>query len=181
MKKLLIIIFFISNVYCQNNNDINNIKNQFKLWQPILNDTSIISEVKYNIVFGKNYEYEKWVEKVEDSSIFIASEVRIYTDNKLGNVLKIFETSPSGDWFISSEHYYRPGGKLYFIFWSMNTFYAEDALTVERRVYFNPKGEKIRALESVYKMNTKDIVENANYFDKEINHWKSFNKLPFNQ
>ena len=171
---LLSLVLFTAQI-----DNINYIKEQFKQWQPILHDSTSKSLTYYHVIWGKNYENEKWIENIEDSSVFVDQGLDFFKNTKLGYVIKRQETSPSGDWFINSEHYFYPNGNLYFIFWSMNTFYSEFPLTVERRLYFDREVTLIKKLESVYEMNTKNNVENINYYDKDVNYWKNVKQIKF--
>ena len=163
----------------QESSEIQEIRAQFKLWQIHLKEKKLQAMKFFHIYTGDNFSIDKWVDTVDSvSDAFVGEEINIYKIKDVGSVLFIDETSPSGDWFARSEHYYWPSGKLYFVFWAMNTFNAEPPSTVERRIYFNKKGDVIRRLESVYKMNTRQKIKEPNYMDKKVIYWRALKNLP---
>ncbi len=156
------------------------IRHQFKRWQQALERGDISSQKLYHVYYGDNYEEDEWVDSTRAiKGRFVGEEVTDYMDYKLGISLKVIENSPSGDWSIRSEHYYWPSKKLFFVFWAMNTFQADEPVTVERRLYFNLEGEVIRRLESVYKMNSRVQIEEPNYFDQKAMYWPEVDSIPF--
>lgn len=177
---ILLTLLFTNCLSNAEDKEILEIRNQFKLWQQALQRSDISSQKFYHVYYGDYFEKEEWVDSVEAiKDGFVGEEVSVYIDSKLGISLKVIETSPSGDWSISSEHYYWPSQKLFFVFWAMNTFQAEEPVTVERRLYFNLKGEVIRRLESVYKMNSRVQIEEPDYFDRETMYWLKVDSIPF--
>lgn len=60
----------------------------------------------------------------------------------------------------------------------MNTFQADEPLTIEKRLYFNSEGELIRNLKSTFKMNTKD-ESTAGYADRDVEYELQLNKMDF--
>ena len=84
----------------------------------------------------------------------------------------------SGDWNIVVEYYFDRTDKLHFIFWRMNTFQAEEPLTIEKRLYFNSEGEQIRSLKSIYKMNSRD-ESTAEFADRQVEYELQLNKMGF--
>lgn len=58
----------------------------------------------------------------------------------------------------------------------MNTFYAEIALTVEKRLYFNNAGRLLREIKSVYKMNTQEKVD-LSFMDKPVDYKLNLSEL----
>ena len=60
----------------------------------------------------------------------------------------------------------------------MNTFYADEPLTVEKRLYFDSNGSIIRELKSVYKMNTKEKID-VSFMDQEVLYVLTLNDLVF--
>ena len=176
MKLSIVFLFSILSIQAD---EMQLIKDQFKKWQPILHDSSTKYIVYYHTIWGDRYEHEKWSTSIDDTTKFISQSITLYKDANLGYVIKRQETSPSGDWFTVSEHYFSKNGNLYFIFWLMNTFYSETPLTVERRLYFDSKISLIRKLESTFKMNTKEKIENASYMDKDVDYWENINQIKF--
>jgi hypothetical protein len=96
------------------------------------------------------------------------SEMSLILDKEnLGSFLYTEKFSLAGDWFVAIDYYFDNKGKLYFIFWRMNSFHAEEPVTVEKRLYFDQHGEKIRDLISVFKMNTNE-KKDISYLDMEV-------------
>ena len=93
----------------------------------------------------------------------------IIEKENLGYFLYTDNYSFSGDWYVAVDYYFDTKGKLYFIFWRMNSFYAEKPVTVEKRLYFDQEGEKIRDLVAVYKMNTKEKTD-VSFMDKDVDY-----------
>ena len=179
IRTIFLLYFLFTTLFSQDSPEILEIRQDFKSWQPILEDSTNISSVKYLVISGNNYAVQKWVDIIKDSSSFVASQAYLYENDSLGKVIFLSETSPSGDWYIFSEHYYNVGGRLCFVFWTMNTFAADIPLTVERRIYFNAEGGQIRKLESKYKMNSKEEANEISYYDREIKYWLDYKKTPF--
>lgn len=84
----------------------------------------------------------------------------------------------SGDWYIAVDYYFDTYKKLYFIFWRMNTFQADEPLTIEKRLYLNSEGELIRELKSKYKMNSK-TASTAGFADRDVEYELQLNKMNF--
>lgn len=180
MKRIILLILFLAfNGFSQDNQIIKDIRTQFKQWQPLLKENKIIPNIFYHQFTGDDYSDDQWLQAIQDSAnSFIGEELSLYSVDSLGTVIKFSETSPSGDWFATSEHYYSKTGKLYFIFWTLNTFNAEYPCSIERRLYFNDEFEIIKKLESVYKMNTKEKIKNPNFMDIDIQIWNKIKDLP---
>ncbi len=196
MKILLKIIFvFLLTLFlsigisygAQDSPEILKIREQYQSWQNILNKEAIAKGKKsFEISVGSNFKKAEWIAKLKNERDFIWSEVTFIEDNKLGSMFYIYETSPSGDWADSAEHYYWPTGELFFVYWRLNTFHSLDPtltktrpITIERRLYFNKKGEMIKFLETIYEINTKIKVTNPNYMPHEVTYWKNIKVLPF--
>lgn len=179
---ITLFVFFITpiNLCATEDEDILKIKIQFKVWQQILNKEQLKTKNIFHIYYGENYKNEKWVTELnKDDETFVGEEVTFIDHKTMGVKFNMTETSPSGDWYIYSEHYYWPSGNIFFVFWSMKTTYADEPLTVERRLYFNEKGDVLRSLEDVYKTGTKTKIATSNYLDKKIQYWLKINELPF--
>ena len=156
------------------------IRNQFKRWQQVLTQGDVVSQKLYHVYFGDYFDEDAWIDSSEAiGDRFVGEEVTVSRHEQLGISLKVKQTSPSGDWHITSEHYYWPSQKLFFVFWAMNTSQADEPVTVERRLYFNPEGEVIRRLESVYKMNSRVHVDVRSYAEQKITYWLEVDSIPF--
>jgi hypothetical protein len=179
IRSVLIVFLLFPYLYSQESPEILQIRKDFKTWQPILKDSTNITSVKYLVFSGKNYENQIWIDNLKDSSDFVASQAYLYENDRLGKVVVLYKTSPSGDWFIYSENYYNNKDSLYFVFWTMNTFTADIPLTIERRLYFDANWDIMRKLESKYKMNTKEEAKEVSYYDMEEKYWLDYKSIPF--
>ena len=162
--------------------DVLKIRRQFKLWQEVLNKGTLSKAKRFfHIYSGENYQNEKWVIQTnkQDSGAFIGEEVALVKNDKLGMMFYISETSPSGDWYIAAEDYYWLSGRLFFVYWKMNTSRALEPITIERRLYFSENGNLVESLESVYKLGTREKVDNPNYMPHDVTYWKNVRELPF--
>lgn len=64
------------------------------------------------------------------------------------------------------------------MFWRINTYQAEEPLTVEKRLYFNFDGEPIRTTQTKYKMNTIS-KSNASFADQNVEYESQLNRMGF--
>lgn len=172
MRKLLIILFgillILNSGFAQKDSVITKIRCDFKKWQPIIESKLNNCEEYYKYAWGEYYQFNKWYDKsVDIDSLTLSEKISLIEDDKLGYFIHSDFYSFSGDWYIAVDYYYNNSEQLYFIYWRMNTFHAEEPLTVEKRLYFNSKGDKIRELISVYKMNTKEKTE-ISFLDKDV-------------
>jgi len=171
-----------SSLSAQDSPDILNIRQQFKSWQEVLNKETLAKGIHFfHIYSGENYQNEKWVIEInkQNSGSFIGEEVTLVKNDKLGMMFYISETSPSGDWYIAAEHYYWPSGRLFFVYWKLNTFQALEPMTIERRLYFSKDGNLVESLESVHKLGSKEKVDNPNYLPHDVTYWKNIREIPF--
>ena len=171
-----------SSTFAQDSQDILRIRQQFDSWQEVLNKEALAKgEHFFHIYSGETIQNEKWVIKInkQDSGAFIGEEVTLVKNDKLGMMFYILETSPSGDWVIAAEHYYWPSGELFFVYWKLNTYQAIEPMTIERRLYFSKGGNLVESLKSVYKLGTKEKVDNPDYMPHDVNSWKNIRELPF--
>jgi len=60
--------------------------------------------------------------------------------------------APSGDWRQTIEHCFRSDGSVAFVLTVLRTFHGD--VQVEDRLYFNPRGERIRTLRNVSDLKT---------------------------
>lgn len=150
--------------------EILEIRKNFKTWQPII-DKKVNTDTKYlyEYFWGDQYQHSKWYnQKFDTDTMFIFNAGTIIENNELGYYVTGSSSSPSGDWVIKWDYYYNLNKKLYFIFWTMNTFQSEtEAVTVEKRLYFDRSSNEIRNLSSVYKMNTKE-KSNSSFYDRDV-------------
>ena len=113
----LLALLFGGVLHSQEDAEILDIRHQFSLWQQELKAEVAPSQQLRRIYYGDSLEYDKWVlEGDSTEGGFTAEEVSKYRDDSLGTLLKMAEGSPSGDWYIASEHYYWPSQQLYFVF-----------------------------------------------------------------
>jgi len=170
---------FSNSGYSQEDTAIREIKSVYQKWQPIIDKEFENCPKFYNYAWGKNYQIDKWFSKKLDiDSLTLSEAVSIIEKKDLGYFVYVDNYSFSGDWYIAVEYYYNKDEKLCFIFWRMNTFYAEKPLTVEKRLYFDSNGRLIRELKSVYKMNTKEKID-ISYMDKEVDYELTLNEMSF--
>ncbi|MDD2565187.1 MAG: hypothetical protein PHU27_13320, partial [Salinivirgaceae bacterium] len=128
---------------------------------------------------GENYQFDKWTDKeLDDDTLTLSEAVSIIQEKALGFFVYVDTYSFSGDWYVATAYYYDKDEKLYFVFWRMNTFYAEEPLTVEKRLYFDSQGQLIRDLKSVYKMNTKEKID-IEFMDREVNYDLTLSDMDF--
>ena len=174
IKKVLLtliigLIIFV-NGFSQEDSIIKEIRAKFQKWQPIINKEFADCEKYYNYAWGENYQFDKWFDnKIDNDSLTLSEAVSIIDKKDLGYFVYVDNYSFSGDWYIAVDYYYNKGGQLYFIYWRLNTFYAEEPLTVEKRLYFDNSGKLIQDLKSVYKMNTKEKID-IDFMDREIDY-----------
>lgn len=167
---MLLIGLIFSPVFSQTDNKILEIRAKFKLWQPIIDKKINNCEKFFNYAWGNNYQFNEWFNKeIESDTLTLSEFFSIISDDKLGIYVHNDLNSFSGDWHITADYYYNLNEKLYFIFWRMNTFYAEEPLTVEKRIYFDANGDKISELRSVFKMNTKENIE-IDFLDRDVSY-----------
>ena len=174
---LIFLLFHSSIAIAQESVRIVEIKEQFSIWQSIIKKELSGATKIYQYAWGKNYEKTEWQKKEDKSDEkTLSEEISIIRKKKLGYFIQSEKYSFSGDWFVVSEHYYDDSGSILFIFWKMNTFYG--GVTVEKRLYFDPKGKIIRNLKSLYKMNTKE-KSNESFMDRDVSYKVDINKLPY--
>jgi hypothetical protein len=177
---LLISVFVPFSSQGQPEDRINEIKARFAEWQPIIEVELKKSPVVYLYAWGENYANEEWTTREVKSDEKTLSETHAVIRNKTGSFVYSQIYSFSGDWFIVSESYYDKNGKLFFIFWSMNTFQAEEPATVEKRLYFDENKKMIKSLQSVYKMNTKEKID-ISFMDRDVIYKTGFKDLAFDK
>jgi len=183
MRKITLVFLFgllnISPLFSQNDDNILEIRDRYNKWQPIIDYKLKECEKLYNYAWGDNYQYSKWINRINDNdSLTLYEIISIIEEDDLGTFINNDVYSFSGDWSITIDYYYDLNDKLYFIFWRMNTFYAEEPVTVEKRLYFDKNGNKIRELQSEYKMNTKDKT-NINFLDRDVDYKLELKEMDF--
>lgn len=174
IRNILLITLFgviFSNVgFSQDNPRILEIRKDFQKWQPIIENELNSCSKFFNYAWGENYQFDKWFENQQNNdSITLVSKVSIIEKKTLGYFVNVDQHSISGDWYIAVDYYYNKKEQLYFVFWRMNTFYAEEPLTVEKRLYFDTNGEVVQELKSIYKMNTKEKID-IGFMDREVDY-----------
>ena len=183
IKKVLLIlvfglIFFVTG-FSQEDSIITEIRSEFQKWQSIIDKEFDDCDKFYNYAWGENYQFDKWFDiKIDNDSLTLSEAVSIIDEKDLGYFVYVDYYSFSGDWYIAVDFFYNKEGQLYFIFWRMNTFYAEEPLTVEKRLYFDNTGQLIRDLKFVYKMNTKEKID-ISFMDREVDYKLSLTDMDF--
>ena len=183
LKKFLLIILFgllFNNLgFSQEDSTLLDIKRDFQKWQPIIENELDASTSYFNYAWGENYQFNKWFNKNQDiDSLTLAQVVSIIERKDLGYFAHVENYSFSGDWHMKIDYYFNKEEQLYFIFWKMNTFQAEEPLTVEKRLYFDSLGKIIRDLKNVYKMNTKKSID-INFMDREVDYKSTLSEMNF--
>ncbi|NOZ47318.1 MAG: hypothetical protein GXO79_11140 [Chlorobi bacterium] len=172
-------LIFFATGFSQEDSIITEIRSDFQKWQSIIDKEFDNSDKFYNYVWGENYQFDNWFDiKIDNDSLTLSEAVSIIDKKDLGYFVYVDYYSFSGDWYIAVDYYYNKEGQLYFIFWRMNTFYAEEPLTVEKRLYFDNTGQLIRDLKFVYKMNTKEKID-ISFMDREVDYKLSLTDMDF--
>ena len=177
---LIILLSFISlSAFGQEDKTILEIRENFNKWQPKIEAKLKVADQLYHYAWGENYQNDEWyANELNTDDKFLFQKVSVIEDSNLGTFVYYDYYSMSGDWYIAIDYYFDIDGKLYFVFWRMNTFQADEDLTVEKRVYINTEGELIRNLKSVYKMNTKN-KSTAGFADQDVEYELQLNKMDF--
>ena len=163
----------------QDENRILEIRDSYNRWQPIINKKFTDCERYFSYAWGDNYQYEDWFNQtIDNDSMTLHEIISVLKEDDLGTYINNDIYSFSGDWYVAVEYYYDIKDKLYFIFWKMNTFYAEEPVTVEKRLYFSNSGIKIQELQSVYKMNTKEKYEGS-FMDRDVDYKLNLKEIDF--
>jgi len=157
---------------------IEEIQTRFSIWQPLIKSEQKNAAVVYRYAWGNNFEKEEWSTTLIKSDEKRLAEKVTLIKHKTGSWVQKEDFSFSGDWVIASEHYYDEEGKLFFVFWKMNTFQAEEPVTVEKRLYFDKQGKVVRNLVAVYKLNTQQETK-ASFMDRDVAYETSFSKQDF--
>ena len=180
-KHILFFTFFLSCLLgtAQENGVIIQIRKNFQTWQPIIKSKLNSSTQFFHYAWGKNYQEDAWYTNEQASEDkFLFQKTYIIENPNLGTFVYYDNYSISGDWYTSIDYYFDANNKLYFVFWRMNTFQADEPLTVEKRLYFNTEGKLIRNLKSIYKMNTKE-KSTAGFADREVEYELQLKKMGF--
>jgi len=183
MKKYILTLVFeiiiFSTGFSQTDSIITKIKDDFQKWQPIIDKDFDSCDKLYNYAWGVNYQFDKWIDKkLNDDTLTLSKSVSIIEQKDLGFYVNADTHSFSGDWQVATEYYFNKKEQLYFVFWRMNTFYAEEPLTVEKRLYFDSQGQLIRDLKSVFKMNTEEEID-MDFMDKEVYYQLTLSDMDF--
>ena len=182
IKILLISLFgllFNNLGFSQEDSKLLEIKRDFQKWQPIIDSGFDTCPKYFKYAWGKYYQFNEWFHNIQNNdSLTIAQVVSIIEKEDLGYFVRVENCSFSGDWHIVIDYYFNKEEQLHFIFWRMNTFYAEKPLTVEKRLYFDCNGEIIQILKNVYRINTKEKIE-INFMDKEVDYKLTLSEMEF--
>lgn len=75
----------------------------------------------------------------------------------------------AGDWTQHAEYCFRRDGSLAFIFCRISTFYSDiGALLVEKRLYFDQTGMRIRETKSLSDLNTGERLKDVEHTEPEL-------------
>jgi len=183
LKKIILTSVFELMIFAiglgQEDTIIMKIRDNFQSWQPIIDKELDSCDKFYNYVWGENYQFDKWTDKkLDEDTLTLCEAVSIIEQKDFGFFVYVATYSFSGDWYVATDYYYDKDKRLYFIFWRMNTFYSEEPLTVEKRMYFNKNGDKIQELQSIYKMNTNE-KRDISFKDRDVDYKLSLNEMEF--
>ncbi len=166
-------------VTAQENPEMLKIRENVQTWGPIIESELNGSTQLFHYVWGKNYQEGGWYSSEQTSEEkFLFQKVRLIEKQNLGTFVYFDNYSPSGDWYIAIDYYFNTNNKLYFVFWRMNTFQADEPLTIEKRLYFDYGGRLIRNLKSTFKMNTKE-ESTAGFVDRDVDYELQLSKMDF--
>ena len=155
------------------------IRTNFGVWQQMIEKQTRPSAQLFHYAWGENYQEEGWYKNPLQQGVkFLFEKCIIHEKVELGTLVNYENFAMSGDWFITSDYYFDTDGKLYFVFWRMNTFQAEEDVTVEKRLYFDSEGQLIRKLKSVFKMNTRE-ESNVSYNDHNVDYALRLREMNF--
>ncbi len=184
LKYCLILLFLLPNICSFKPDDskiVEQIRDIFTEWQAILKNDFDNADIIFYCT-DDPFEEGKYYHNLnsdEQNSMMCISTYYLLREENLGTYLKIESSSPSSDYSIISDHYFNKEGKLYFIYWKMNTFHGMDcAVTVIRRVYFDSEGNQIKQSEKVYKMNTEIEIETS-FYDPGVKYKTSLYEMDF--
>jgi hypothetical protein len=181
-KNILITVFGLiisATGFTQEDSIITKIRDDFQKWQSIIDNGIDNCDKLYNYAWGENYQFDKWTDKkLSGDTLTLSEAVSIIEQKDLGFFVNVDTYSFSGDWYLATDYYYDKDGQLYFVFWRMNTFYAEEPLTVEKRLYFDSQGQLIRDLKSVFKMNTKEKID-IDFMDRDVDYYLTLSDMDF--
>lgn len=176
---LFALVVFVGRGLAQTDSCILRIRTDFTNWQPVIKEQIDSSNKFFNYAWGENYKFDRWSNKeLGADSLTLSYKVSIIENNKFGYYVNIESYSFSGDWFVVSDYYYDINQKLYFVFWRLSTYFADEPVRVEKRLYFAANGEKIRELQKVYKMNTNEKSE-SNFMDQSVDYMLDFSDWSF--
>lgn len=133
----------------------------------------------YNYCSGENYQVSKYsISSDSDGEAFLRQMIVPMWFPKLGYYVYRELYTPSGDWFLIQHDYYNMDGKLRLSVWNINTFYASEPASIEKRVYLDSQGVVLRQTVQIYKMNTDTPLE-TDFMDQDIELIRSIQDLPF--
>jgi len=98
-----------------------------------------------------------------------------------------FVQSLSGDWELMQEYYFYENGTTAFIFERLITFQAYDEkrdlppgpYILEKRLYFDSNGIRIKTLRSAFVSSNKEKLEPSTVNDIEVPRYRNFKLFPF--
>lgn len=90
--------------------------------------------------------------------------------------VKMVIATPSGDWALYPEYYFRTDGSLAFVFSDLRTSHGD--VREERRIYFNQTGVRIRETTSLFDLDSGKPIKTDNYEKRELKLYRSVKELP---
>ncbi len=180
MKQVLIalVLLFPTLSVAEDSRRYAEIKSAFSQWQAILHDRPGGVFVIHRYATGEHLEKLIWLRKETDARGHALVDTFTLFQRDIGFYLRREQYALSTDWVITSEHYYDKKGHLYFVFWHMNTFLADEPATVERRLYFSADGKVIRHLEEIYKLGTRQ-KQKVSFMNRKVEYATEIKSLAF--
>ena len=172
-------LFAMSPANSQGKGDILEIGERLNEWQPIIDKELKDNKKLFKYSWGAYYQYDKWFnEQLDHDTLTLSKVVSVIKKEKLGTFLYRQNHSFAGDWVMVIYYYYDLNDKLYYIWWRMSTFQAEEPATVEKRLYFDENGNLIQKLQSVYKMNTEEKID-TRFEDRDVDYKLDWKEMDF--
>jgi peptidoglycan hydrolase-like protein with peptidoglycan-binding domain len=133
----------------------------------------------YNYLSGQNYSVSKYsLSEDKSGAVFLYQLIVPMKLGDLGYFVYKEISTPSGDHFTVQQDYYGPDGKLFLATLNINTSYAEEPATIEKRFYFDADGNPDRKTVQIYKMNT-DVPLKSDFGDREVEIIRQVNDIPY--
>ncbi len=180
-KYLLFFIILFAPICASDSNEreISEIKKKYAEWNPVIDKDFDKADIVYYCSHSRSAKgrFYNSLDTIRQNELECYVTYFVLKRKDLGYYLK--KEIYGDDSSIFADYYFNSDGKLYFIYWRMNTFMGMDcAVTVIRRVYFDSEGNQIKQLEKVYKMNT-DIEMETSFLDPGVDFKSSLYDMDF--